>query len=286
MVAAQPHFLLFCDTHQNRRPNALAHSNGSAPRHNVRGIGGRWHFVLEQLDDLQNRFEATDTDREATNDRLALLSVVRGLEALEQPSKVTLVTTSKYVSRGLRYGLNSWRESGYMWERFGVQMPIRNADLWQRISGAMEFHGVSCRLIESHQSSPLSRSSAENSVAVSEQEDPALLPHAYADQVPGADWKPEERNVAMEAVHTDEVNPAIAPARRSFKLKHASRFHVIRSPIETQTETTSQTIVGPSGSENRISITDLLFDHWWQLAAAWIKWWKGRLQMRPMLHGT
>jgi ribonuclease HI len=111
-------------------------------------VGGRWHFVLERIDAAE-RLEATDGERAQPRERLALLAVVRGLEALEQPSQVTLVTTSRYVSRGLRYGLSEWREANYSWEHFGVQKPIRNADLWQRIDCAMQYHEVACRLLES-----------------------------------------------------------------------------------------------------------------------------------------
>ncbi len=138
MVMAEPHFLLFCETHVGGEGDDGAVRTG--------GIG-RWHFVLEQIGGV-SRLEAGDAEARSPRDRLDLLAVVRGLEALEQPSKVTLVTTSRYVARGLRYGLSSWRESDYHWERFGVQMPIRNADLWQRVDVAMKFHGLNCRLIQ------------------------------------------------------------------------------------------------------------------------------------------
>lgn len=135
MVLDKPHYLLFCDSHLASR---MAEN---APM-------GRWHFVLERLD-VSERLEATDTERALPRDRLSLLAVVRGLEALEQPSAVTLVTTSRYVSRGLRYGLNEWREADYSWEHFGVQKPIRNADLWRRVDCALHFHEIDCRLLES-----------------------------------------------------------------------------------------------------------------------------------------
>ena len=137
MVVAKPHFLLFCDAHV---------STGSAS--DAAPAGGRWHFVLERIDAAE-RLEAADGERSVPRERLALLAVVRGLEALEQPSQVTLVTTSRYVSRGLRYGLTEWREANYSWEHFGIQKPIRNADLWQRIDCAMHYHEVACRLLES-----------------------------------------------------------------------------------------------------------------------------------------
>ncbi|MEM7561298.1 MAG: RNase H family protein [Planctomycetota bacterium] len=148
MVAnANPHFLLFCD--------AQCSPYQSSPESDSGELRGKWHFILERLDSVESdlRLEAADTEPVETQERAALLSVVRGLEALEQPSKVTLVTTSRYVSRGLRYGLNSWRDSGYKWERFGVQTPIRNADLWQRIDQALAYHGVQCKLLQGDQSS-------------------------------------------------------------------------------------------------------------------------------------
>ena len=72
-------------------------------------------------------------------------AIVRGLEALDQPSRVTLFTASRYVARGLRFGLESWRESDWQWERFGQMQPVKNADLWQRIDQAMRFHQVDVR---------------------------------------------------------------------------------------------------------------------------------------------
>lgn len=106
--------------------------------------GGHWRFVLESLDgaSVMDVADDEDTDEE---DRLELLAVVRGLEALEQPSRVTLVTASQYVSRGLRFGLGEWRESGWQWERFGRLAPIKNGDLWKRVDRALQFHQVECR---------------------------------------------------------------------------------------------------------------------------------------------
>jgi ribonuclease HI len=142
MVVAKPHFLLFCNAHCNAHLSDGGDCDDTAP------VGGRWHFVLERID-MNERLEAADAERAQPRDRLALLAVVRGLEAIEMPSQVTLVTTSRYVSRGLRYGLSEWREANYSWEHFGMQKPIRNADLWQRIDGALRYHDVACRLLES-----------------------------------------------------------------------------------------------------------------------------------------
>ncbi|EAQ78857.1 RNase H family protein [Blastopirellula marina] len=125
MNESTPLYLLFCESAESP-------------------YGGTWRFVLEGVGQ-QERLVASGEETWRDRDRLALLSVVRGLEALPEPSRVTLLTPSRYVSRGFRYGLSVWRESGFRWERFGRLAPVRDADLWQRVSQAMQFHRVDCR---------------------------------------------------------------------------------------------------------------------------------------------
>lgn len=129
-----PHYLLFSETAYSDE----GHTSPSARRR------GRWRFILESLDGA-DRLEATDQELIGSRERLELLSVLRGLEALDQPSRVTLVTPSRYVSHGLRFGLDEWRESDWQWERYGVMEPVRNDDLWRRVDQALKFHAVECR---------------------------------------------------------------------------------------------------------------------------------------------
>ncbi|MCI0332406.1 MAG: hypothetical protein L0228_04190 [Planctomycetes bacterium] len=102
-----------------------------------------WKFVLQSVG-AEEHFSAADTERETRASRLELLAVVRGLEALAQPSRVTLLTRSRYVRRGMRRELNHWRERRWRWERFGKLVPIRDHDLWQRIDRALQYHQVEC----------------------------------------------------------------------------------------------------------------------------------------------
>ena len=137
MNASAPHYLLFSESRAKRtqtRSHVLDDSHI-----------GEWRFVLETVDGSA-RFEAADEEPNAELERLELLAVVRGLEALNQPSRVTLLTASRYVSRGFRFGLNEWRENGWQWERYGEMAPVKNADLWRRVDRAMQFHRVECRI--------------------------------------------------------------------------------------------------------------------------------------------
>jgi ribonuclease HI len=90
--------------------------------------------------------EAEASEPGVTGERLALLSVVRGLEALQRPSRVMLVTPSSYVREGIRRGLSEWRRNGWRWERFGQMVPVKHLDLWQRVDRAMQYHQLDCRM--------------------------------------------------------------------------------------------------------------------------------------------
>src|SRR5215212_8127120 len=122
MSVKTPHYLLFSES---RRESDR----------------GQWRFVLQTVDGSA-QLEAADDEPDLAGERLELLAVVRGLEALEQPSQVTLVTPSKYVNRGISYGLPEWRSSGWQWEHFGEMVPIKNRDLWQRVDRALDYHRV------------------------------------------------------------------------------------------------------------------------------------------------
>jgi ribonuclease HI len=109
-----------------------------------RDIPGRWRFILRATDGSR-RLEVDEIEHGVQGDRLELLAVVRGLEALEEPTRVVLMTTSSYVREGIRHGLAEWRANGWRWERFGQMVPVKNLDLWQRIDRALRFHRVDCR---------------------------------------------------------------------------------------------------------------------------------------------
>jgi hypothetical protein len=104
---------------------------------------GRWRFVLRPLDGSPE-IEAADVEPDVWGERLDLLTVVRALESLDQPSWVTLVGCTRYVEQGVVFGIAEWKESGWRWECFGQMTPVRDIDLWQRMDRILRFHRVDC----------------------------------------------------------------------------------------------------------------------------------------------
>ncbi|GAB6167119.1 hypothetical protein JCM19992_31190 [Thermostilla marina] len=108
------------------------------------GDPGRWRFVLRSQDG-SDRFTADDYEPELRGDRLALLTTVRGLEALNCPSWVTVVTSNHFVKEGIAVGMAEWKRAEWRWERFGELVPVPHRDLWERLDRAMRIHRVDCR---------------------------------------------------------------------------------------------------------------------------------------------
>ena len=137
MAALNPHFVLVSESRFScpESSDQAESRDSESPRF--------WHFVLRS-EDGQVAEDAWDEEADASEERLALMAVVRGLEAIPQPAHVTLVTQHAWIRRGLRFGLDVWRDNHWRWERFGVMAPIKHGDLWRRIDRALQYHEVQC----------------------------------------------------------------------------------------------------------------------------------------------
>lgn len=150
MDSSIPNFLLTCEA---GRPDNPCH----------------WRFSL-RTPDGRTVFAAEDEEPGVVGDRLELLTVVRGLESLDEPACVTLVNPSACVRQGMLYGLPEWRESEWRWECFGQMVPVKNTDLWQRLDHILEFHHVRCvqRRFDSPHSVPGHHVPAEHDAAAAQ----------------------------------------------------------------------------------------------------------------------
>lgn len=108
---------------------------------------GRWRFTLEEADG-ELILDAEDYELGDLN-RLTLLAAVRGLEALEGPSSVTLLSNNRYLIRSLSNSLPRWRQNNFRWDHFGRRIDVQHADLWRRIDHALQIHRVQACLVSS-----------------------------------------------------------------------------------------------------------------------------------------
>lgn len=92
--------------------------------------------------------ELSGGDSHTTNNRMELMGVITGLEALKYPCKVILQTDSKYVVDSVMKGwAKSWRKNGWI---KSDKKPALNADLWERLLDLLEIHDVTFNWIKGH----------------------------------------------------------------------------------------------------------------------------------------
>ena len=120
-----------------------------AARGNPDGPGGYGAvLVYEDSRGALHEKELTAGYRKTTNNRMELMAVIAGLEALIRPCEVEIYSDSKYVVDAFnQHWVESWIRKG--WKR-GKNEPVKNVDLWKRLLKAMEPHKVTYIWVKGH----------------------------------------------------------------------------------------------------------------------------------------
>ena len=86
--------------------------------------------------------------RRTTNNRMEILAVIVGLEALNARCAVTVYSDSRYVVDAVTKGWAvKWRANGWMRNR---RERAVNPDLWERLLAALERHDVELSWVRGH----------------------------------------------------------------------------------------------------------------------------------------
>lgn len=124
-----------------------------AARGNPDGPGG-YGTVLEYVDPkggLHTK-ELSQGYVRTTNNRMELMAVIAGLEALNRPCTVEVYSDSQYVVNAFnQHWVDGWLKKG--WKR-GKNEPVKNVDLWKRLLAVKEPHAVSFHWVKGHDGHP------------------------------------------------------------------------------------------------------------------------------------
>lgn len=124
-----------------------------AARGNPDGPGG-YGTVLEYVDskgELHTK-ELSQGYKKTTNNRMELMAVIAGLEALNRPCEADVYSDSKYVVDAFnQHWIDGWLKKG--WKR-GKNEPVKNIDLWKRLLAAKEKHQVKFIWVKGHDGHP------------------------------------------------------------------------------------------------------------------------------------
>ena len=111
------------------------------------GPGG-WGAVLRFKDSER---ELHGGEALTTNNRMELMAVIKGLQALKRPCDVDVTTDSQYVKNGITQWIHNWKRNGW---RTAARKPVKNDDLWRLLDEAVARHKVSWHWVKGHSGHP------------------------------------------------------------------------------------------------------------------------------------
>ena len=123
-----------------------------AARGNPEGPGG--YGTILQYVDTQGRLHEKELSQgyiKTTNNRMELMAVIAGLEALNRPCQVEIVSDSKYVTDAFnKHWIDGWLKKNWR----ASSGPVKNIDLWKRLLAAKKPHEVSFIWVKGHAGHP------------------------------------------------------------------------------------------------------------------------------------
>ena len=108
------------------------------------GAGG-WGAIL-----MFNGHERELSGGEAhtTNNRMELMAVIQGLEALKYPCEVEVYSDSAYTVNAFTNGwISTWEKNG--WKK-ADKKAVLNIDLWQKLLDLTKVHTVTFKKVKGH----------------------------------------------------------------------------------------------------------------------------------------
>ncbi|MBM87187.1 MAG: ribonuclease HI [Gammaproteobacteria bacterium] len=107
------------------------------------GRGG-WGVLLRYGDKEKILYGGEET---TTNNRMELIAVIKGLEALNKPCRVKITTDSKYVLTGMTEWLPNWKKRNW---RTASKTPVLNAELWKKLDELAVQHEIQWNWVKGH----------------------------------------------------------------------------------------------------------------------------------------
>ncbi len=119
----------------------------------------------------QHRKELSEGFSNTTNNRMELLAVIKGLEALTKPMPVKIYSDSKYVVDSVEKGwLWGWEKKNFKGKK--------NVDLWKRFIPLYKKHKVTFQWVKGHAGIPENERCDELAVRSAEGAD-LQIDHGY-----------------------------------------------------------------------------------------------------------
>ena len=98
-----------------------------------------------------NKKELSQGYKKTTNNRMELLAVIKGLEALKSSCTLDITTDSNYVKDGITKWIINWKKNGW---KTAAKQPVKNVDLWKALDEQVKEHKISWHWVKGHSGHP------------------------------------------------------------------------------------------------------------------------------------
>lgn len=129
----------------SERPQVTLFADGSCLGNP--GPGGWAALLVTEKDGEKHERELFGADSATTNNKMELLAIIEGLNALKVPCDVLVVTDSNYVVKGMTEWIQGWQKRGWMTSQ---KKPVENQDLWRALLAAASRHHVKWQWVRGH----------------------------------------------------------------------------------------------------------------------------------------
>jgi len=100
----------------------------------------------------EHKKEISGSEPQTTNNRMEIMGVIVGLEALNQPCEVALYSDSRYVVDAIEKNwVTRWQQNNWMRNKKEAAL---NVDLWERLLPLLSMHKVTFHWIKGHAGHP------------------------------------------------------------------------------------------------------------------------------------
>ena len=173
----------------------------------------------------KHRMELSGGFRQTTNNRMEIMGVIKGLEALKEKCEVEIYSDSKYVVDALSKGWAvKWRKKGWMRNK---KERALNSDLWAALLALYESHEASIQWVKGHSGNP--ENERCDQLAYEAAIKPDLPPDdQYGDSVPILIPRQPEVRTPSDDDHSDLKVVQVRPARKEL---HSSNRGMTKAAI-------------------------------------------------------
>ncbi len=84
----------------------------------------------------------------ATNNRMELTAAIKAIEKIKQRSKITVVSDSQYLVKGMTEWISGWQKRGWINSQ---KDPVKNKDLWLKLIELSKKHDIRWEWVRGHE---------------------------------------------------------------------------------------------------------------------------------------